>query len=178
MKVMYPFEETFLDYPDNKSNAILVYFIGCSFSCEGCHNKDLQDENYINGFEMDAETLIKSIQYSCEKSKTNKIVFEGGDPLYKGNFLNVFKAVEKLKNNYDITIYTGNDIETIKALREKLSFKGYKFIKCGKYIQRLKQKSEKTDEYISFGSKNQELYDGNLNLLSKDGIYYFGGKNK
>jgi len=48
-----------------------------------------------------------------------------------------------------------------------------KFIKCGKYIEELKQKVIKNDEYMQFASMNQELYDSDYNLLTKNSRYYY-----
>ena len=36
--------------------------------------------------------------------------------------------------------------------------------------------SKKTDDYIQFATKNQKLYDKDLILLSKDGVYYYDSR--
>jgi organic radical activating enzyme len=172
LKIAYPLEETFLDYPDNKSMALIVYFYGCDLNCVGCQNPNLKSVSGTGGFVMDNDMIIKTIQSACDRSRTNKIVFSGGDPLSKINIEGTKYLLEKLQNNYDIMIYSGMDIDYIK----KECISGFKFIKSGPYIQRLKQTPIKTNEQMVFGSKNQRLYDANYNLLSEDGIYVFEGE--
>lgn len=159
-------EETYLDYPSPEGNAVIVYFTGCEHHCPGCHSPLLQIvEKYS---ETNEEILDKIINY-CKRADTNKLVFLGGDPLYKTNIELTKFLLEHLKNTYDICIFTGYDIETVK----NLNIQGAKYYKCGKFdINNLRQ-SKKTDNEYILASPNQNFYDSNYNLLSKDGILTF-----
>lgn len=157
--------ESFLDYPDNSSLSIVLYMPGCDRNCDGCQNKDLQ---HYDGYEQ-IDLLLELLKEKCKKEHTNKICLQGGDPLFKSNLFLTKYLLERLSNKYDICIYTGADIKEIM----KLNLKGFKFIKCGVFDKNKYIGSKKTDTYIQFATSNQKLYDNNLNLLSKDGIYYF-----
>lgn len=155
--------ETFLEYPDNYSISTIIYFNGCDRNCKGCHNTNLQEYKPLS------DNLIEEIKDYCKRLKTNKIVLCGGDPLFIKNIDKTRQILENLGSNFDICIYTGANIQEVK----KLNLKGFKFIKCGVFDQNKFIGSEKTDKYLKFATSNQELYDSNLNLLSKNGIYYF-----
>ena len=157
--------ESFLDYPDNSSLSLIFYMPGCNRNCNGCQNIDLQKfEGYFE------TTILTDLLYSyCEKAKTNKLCLQGGDPLYKENLYFTKYILAKLSNLLDICIYTGATISQVK----KLGIEGFKFIKCGQFDKTKFIGSKKTDEYLQLASSNQQLYDKDLNLISKDGIYYF-----
>jgi anaerobic ribonucleoside-triphosphate reductase activating protein len=166
---------TFSDYPDNESLATIIYFDGCIHNCINCQNKELQI--YKNKESISTTLIIDDLRKACYDNKTNKIVFSGGDPLYSLIELNderiryILYSLYELK--YEICIYTGYDIDTVK--RNNLI--GFKYIKCGRYNYQKKQASEKTDGYIQFASNNQELYDSDYHLLSKNGLYNFKENN-
>ena len=157
--------ESFLDYPDNSSLSVIFYMPGCDRNCEGCQNYNLkQEEEY-----RDQNEIIKGIYNYCIKSKTNKLCLQGGDPLYKNNIQFTEIILQSLSNKLDICIYTGAEINEVKSY----NLKGFKFIKCGIFDLNQYIGSKKTDTYLQFATKNQKLYDKDLNLISKDGIYYF-----
>jgi organic radical activating enzyme len=156
---------SWIDYPDNESIAVILYFSGCNNTCEDCHNFQFMKKTDFN---LDVNLLISNIKEKAASLKTKKIVFSGGDPLYQKNAA-LTKILLQQLNDYDICIYTGYGIETVK----EFEVTGFKFVKCGKYEKQLRQASEKTDKYIQFASTNQKLYDSNLTLLSKDGRYIF-----
>lgn len=160
---MFNIEVTFTDYPDDVSLAVIFYMNGCEHNCTDCHNKELQKEKTYP-----VNIIDKIIDY-CNRNKTNKIVLSGGDPLYKTNIDLTNKIIDMCKNNYDICIYTGYNIDYAK----KVLHLGFKFIKSGKYIPELKQKSIKNDDYIQLASSNQEFYNKNYMLISNKGRYYF-----
>lgn len=160
--------ETFLEYPDNKSIATIFYFCGCDRFCKGCHNTNLQ--NFV---EFDAQEVISAIKNYCSRINTNKVVLCGGDPLYQKN-LPITKEVLSILSNqgYDICIYTGADIEEVK----NLNLTGFKYIKCGIFDANQYIGSKKNDDYLQLATRNQKLYDSKLNLLSKDGVYYYDSR--
>jgi len=157
--------ESFLDYPDNSSLSVIFYMPGCDNNCSGCQNLDLQKfEGYLE------VPILTDLLYSyCERSKTNKLCLQGGDPLYIENLYVTKYILLKLGKLLDICIYTGKGLSEVK----KLKLEGFKFIKCGKFEPSKFICSKKTDAYLQLASSNQELYDKDLNLISKDGIYYF-----
>ena len=166
--IIFPLQTSFLDYADNESLAVIVYMMGCIHNCQKCQNTYFSNKNYINSVSIDDKTLLKEIKKSCNKNRTNKVVLEGGDPLYDSNF----KTTQFILNsNFDIMIYTGYDVSYVKSK----GLKGFKYIKCGKYDDSLKQLSEKNDNKMTFASKNQKLFNANLELISNNGVFYFNG---
>ena len=162
---------TWMDYPDNFSLAIIIYFVGCEHNCTNCHNIALQKyESSSKKLLINDKELYYYIKTLSDIHRTNKIVFSGGDPLFKDNLKGV---KELLFNNkeFNVCIYTGYSIDYIKDNEVK----GFKFIKSGLYNENKKQNSKKTENALYLASTNQELYDENYNLISKNGIYYFKG---
>jgi organic radical activating enzyme len=168
MNIIYPFNITFLDYPDDISHAIIVYMMGCDNSCSDCQNLNFKSPEYsLNTKIFTVNELIKDLTVSSKTLLTNKIVLSGGDPL---SIYNIKETKELLTyKDFEFIIYTGKDI--MFAIDNNVA--GFKYIKCGLYNNKLKQPSEKTDEYLKFASKNQTLYDENYNEISNNGIYYF-----
>lgn len=158
-------QTTWLDYPDNYSLAVIFYTYGCIHKCKNCHNLALQTPVLAYSKELIEEILIY-----CKRNNTNKLVLSGGDCLLKGANLSLTNAIiDKYRDVLDICIYTGYDIDYVKANVHK----GFKFVKCGKYDENMKIESDKTDDYLQLASTNQKLYDGNYQLLSSNGRYYF-----
>ena len=169
-KILNELIATFLDYPDNSSIAICVVMMGCDNKCRGCQNPLFRNSEYEKGTrEISKEDLVSEIILQCNKNRTNKVVLSGGDPLFPGNLDTTKYILEKLGKNYDICIYTGHDVNYAKFYK----IKGFKFLKTGYYDQQNSRISKKDDYEIVFASPNQQLYDENYNLLSKDGIYKF-----
>ena len=196
-------QETFTDWPDDESNAIILFFVGCEHHCVNCHNSCLSKipeseiDYWSNEFELSngykdrydffkqqfksrkfvrissIEIFERLIIELCEKYNTNKIIFQGGDPLYKHNKDVVKLILERFRSKYNdkykFCIYTGYKIEKVKEILDIYP----DFIKCGTFEQDLYQNPGKDKEKLVFASTNQELYDIKLNKLSNKGIYYF-----
>ena len=169
VKILLPMRISFLDYPDPENCCVLIYFLGCLHECIACSNPNLQNHDNKEGVTLDYKDFEKRVKISCEKNLTNKVVLSGGDPLFKKNISIVKHFLKRNKKNYDICIYTGNDISYVK----KNKVEGFKFVKCGKYNIRLRQQSMKSDTEMKFASTNQELYNEKYNLISKEGVYKF-----
>ena len=164
----YYISSTFLDYPDNSSLSIIIYLSGCSHNCKGCHSPKTQ-EKVPNYPELENEILIK-LEAAFNMYRTNKLVISGGNPLDQHN-LWLTKAICNHFNNKFICIYTGDLINDVKREGIKADF-----IKCGEYMEKYKQVSEKTNTYIQFASSNQELYsyyEGDYHLVSNNGRFLF-----
>jgi len=169
IKILKSGSSSFLDYPDNKHLAIIVYILGCAHDCYGCQNPKLQNIMYsdANTVEVTINEFKNNLEKLALKYRTNKLVLSGGDPLFPDNldFIKEFLTT----TIYDVCIYTGYSIEYV----QELNISNFKFLKCGKYISALHQVSEKTDDYLQFSSKNQKLYNDKFKLISKNGRYYF-----
>jgi organic radical activating enzyme len=113
--------------------------------------------------------MLSRIKTYAHRADTNKLVFLGGDPLYKNNLELTTYLVNNLKDEFNICIFTGYDIEYVK----KLNIDGVKYWKCGTYDQTKSRQSKKTDKEYVLASPNQDFYDGNYNKLSENGILTF-----
>ena len=169
ISVIVPFSSSFLDYPDTESVAVVIYLCGCEHHCPKCHNPELQNRN--NGTNMAASEFEDSAFAELYKHKTNKLVLSGGDPLMSKNESVVRDFLLKNQHRIDVCIYTGYDICHVRHQ----NINGYKFIKCGKYDEKLKQTPRKTNTEFVLASTNQKLYNQKNRLISTDGIYKFGG---
>jgi organic radical activating enzyme len=168
INVKFPFDLNFLDYPDPESFSIIVFVMGCEKHCVSCHNPQLQNYDYkINTKKFCLTDFKNEIQKALKKNNADSLVLSGGDPLGSRNI--EFVKFFLLETNFSTCIYTGNDIEYVK----QNDVKGFKFIKCGKFLESEKQVSEKTDNYLQFSSKNQQLYDSSYKLISTFGKHNF-----
>lgn len=163
------FYDTWMDYPDNESQALLIYFIGCYRFCKGCQNTLFQLRHHSGAFDFNLEELYNKIFFHCYQNKSMKVVFSGGDCLAEMNIDFTKEFLKRHSSQFQICIYTGATIEEVK----QLDITGFTFIKCGKYDESLKQESIKTDDYFQLASSNQEIYDKEFNLLTKNGRMEF-----
>ena len=157
--------ESFLDYPDNSSLSVVFYMPGCNRNCKGCQNSSLRDEVKYK----DVDELVTFLKNKCSASHTNKLCLQGGDPLFNRNIAVTKRILDKLSKTLDICIYTGANIDEVK----KADLHGFKYIKCGIFDETKFIGSKKTDDCMQFATKNQQLYNSDLQLVSKDGIYNF-----
>jgi organic radical activating enzyme len=167
------FDTTFLDYPSPDDIAVVVIMSGCSHGCIGCQNPLLQkiheklDEGRV-------KEIVEEIKRRCERNDTNKIVLSGGDCLHECNRNLTASICSILGPTHDICIYTGYEPSEVKNMH----IEGFKYVKCGKFDCKNMVKSEKTDDYIQFVNKTQNLYDNNFNQLSVDGRFFFNSNLK
>lgn len=165
---------TFTDYPSPYDWAVIVYVSGCINNCPNCQNKELQNPD-VGGEEIKSvEHLYDTIKRSCELNETNCVVFSGGDPLFSSNRNLIKKFLDKYSNEFNVCIYTGYSIEFVKTFE----LKGYKYIKCGKYDESLKQDSYKTEDAIQLASSNQNFYSDNYERISENGNLKFNLKSE
>lgn len=160
----YTISRTFLDFPSDDGDAVIVFLHGCSHGCKGCHSPSLQKYVEIKSLHLLLDDIM---DVANSFVKTRKIVISGGDPLF--NELQMKKVeyiCDILKDKgFEICIYTGHDIEYVKE-----RFKGrFDFIKCGRYIEEERQFSGKDDEGMTLASKNQNFYNNKFKKISKDG---------
>ena len=169
IKLIYPFNVTWNDYPDNESQAVLLYCLTCEHKCANCQNSQLQ-----GGFHKDAQTfsiqrLYEELKSFCEDNKTNKIVLSGGDWAHPVNrdFTRIFLRL--YYKEFDFCLYTGYEIADVRwnAIRY------FTFLKTGKYDESLKQEVIKNDDYFQLASSNQKIYDKNCKCLTVNGRMEF-----
>jgi anaerobic ribonucleoside-triphosphate reductase activating protein len=137
---------TFLDYPDNISQAVLVYFSGCDNACEGCQNPDLQDST--KGYIVDTSMILEHLRQFPDFYQS--IVFLGGEPTEQEY------ALLELCNNLPVTLikilYTGKQFEDLSEdVKSAMDI-----IVDGPYI-----KSEPTESGFP-ASKNQRIWEHNI----------------
>lgn len=162
-------DTTWIDHPSRDSISAILYLDGCSHGCKNCHNPSLQIYRLP---EYDIEDLWDNIITTAYKNKTNNIVFSGGDPLDKNNIkiTNILCEFNEYET-FNICIYTGDTIEVAKT---KLKEYGWDYLKCGEYIEDLKDVNVgKYDDRLVLASKNQKLYNSDFEQISIDNVYYF-----
>lgn len=102
-----------IDTADGEGVRVALYVSGCSFKCEGCHNKDAWDYNY--GEPFTEETLNYIIEH-LDKNFIAGFSILGGEPLDERNREDVFKIISIIKEkfpNKTIWLWTGNTWEKI-----------------------------------------------------------------
>ena len=154
------------EYP-TQDWAVNVYLSGCNHFCEDCQNPSLADPSY--GHTYSVSELYDSLVKKCKANRTDKIVFLGGDPLYKDNSL-LLNELVPLLSNFHICVYTGYNLDYAKSVLSCLNQIDY--LKTGKYIQAQKQLSKKTDSELILSSPNQTMYriKPEITQISKNGI--------
>ena len=169
--------ETFQDFPDNESLAVIAFFYGCSHYCKNCQNKDLQ--LYQEGLTpYSLQEVYEAIISSCERSHTKSIVLSGGDPycdLIPGVQEDMLALISTLENEgYEVCVYTGYDIDYVNSLYNPLFYytssrssnppmpvfwKKPSYVKCGEYKEDLRdEKMGKYEKEFILASKNQRFY--------------------
>lgn len=160
---------SFLDFPSKEGFALTIFFSGCEHNCRNCQNPELQKIGKIYD-EIEFEEFYSTLLQVANRLKTRKIVFQGGDPLFRQNNLVLKEVLRRLKEeNYSTCIYTGYDYtEEVKE-----STKLADFVKCGKFREDLSIPSIKTEEFLQLASTNQAIYH-HERLVTENGRYYFG----
>ena len=169
--------ETFQDYPDDESLALIVYFRGCSHHCPGCHNEGLQRRIGKGIPEKEAFNLIIK---KCSESQTDKIVFSGGDPFYYENREDMLELINSLESdNYNLCVYTGYELGDVEEFYEQAGrdYTKPSFLKCGTYQENLKEKKwGKDNTEFKLVTTNQKFYkwiDGEYKQISDNNILTF-----
>lgn len=165
--------ETFLDFPDNKSLAMLVFFAGCNHNCKGCQSPLLQKvENYTF---LPKESVVDSILSYREHSRTDKIVLSGGDPfLFKDECMYIIDKL--IENGLEVCVYTGYTLDKVNEFYNENIYRKPLYLKCGKYEETLKMLSSKTEEKFILASANQRFYkllNNTYKQISIENILYF-----
>ena len=107
--IKYPFSNTFIDYPTNTGNAIMVFMTGCDFNCALCQNPEMQSPM---GKQVNLNSFKVELKEQTKRWRTNKVILTGGDPLSQWN-IKFTKSFLK-DTEYDVCVYTGNTIDFVK----------------------------------------------------------------
>lgn len=159
---MINLQESWLEYPDNRSLAVIWYMTGCLHNCKNCSNPELQQ------FVKYDDNWLELIDNYMERCRTDKLVLCGGDPLYPSNIPYTKKILEL--NKYKVCIYTGSLFSHIPVDILKLN---WSYIKCGTYDYRHARTSKKTENQLILASPNQIMYRNNngvSEIISSNGI--------
>ncbi len=170
--VKYPFSFVTQDYPDNCSFSLILYLAGCEHFCKNCQNPSFQNIEPSNKdlVSLHTNTLLRHVdQYMLFNKEVTSIVISGGDPLYENNEYFTKKLCIEYGEKYSIAIFTGYEIDYVK----QIELTGFKFIKCGKYDENLKQESYKNDYEMQLASSNQEWYNSSYERISEKGLLRF-----
>lgn len=167
-------KETFVDFPDNHSLAVIVFFEGCTHNCKGCQNPLLQTTSIKDYYSKD--DVVKKIDTYCKRCNTDKIVLSGGDPYF--NKHECMYVVDKLINlNYEVCVYTGYTVDKVEEFYEHYNYKKPTYLKCGTYREDLHVPEwGKTEEKLVLVSTNQAFYklEGNeFKIVSEANVLRF-----
>lgn len=131
--------------PGDETASITIWFSGCNLRCKNCHNRKLWDKKY--GTEYHAGSVAKIIRTMSNKLGIKSVVLLGGEPLQqdKQELLSLCRSLNEA--GLKIWLYTGYELSDIDKDILKLVYT----IKCGRYIDELKQ-----DGFPA--SSNQKVY--------------------
>lgn len=135
-----------------------VWFAGCPFKCEGCHNPDTWEIH--DGTPLYEEDLKHILQ--AKPSATNLSIL-GGEPLSKENIEATKWLVENFKKNNPlgkVLIWTGYELPAAKGLLSKDVVKLVDYIKVGVFVR---EKRDLKCKY--YGSTNQEFFELHEGLI-------------
>lgn len=90
--------------------AMTLWFAGCSFRCEGCHNEHLWD--HTNGTHIHIDKLLDKLFARKQLYDYNYIVLLGGEPLEQ-NMSALFHFCRYANHHFKIFLYTGFDFNDI-----------------------------------------------------------------
>ena len=173
-------KDTFLDFPNDSDIAVIAFFEGCSYNCNGCQNSKLAKRRVHNARTW--KFAYDSIKERCERNNTNKVVLSGGDPFFDANtedlndMLSLISSLES--DGFEVCVYTGSSIDhviniynvygkTIDTIptgwgnlqRVEMRCFSPTYLKCGTFdINNLNENMGKTDEKFVLASKNQNFY--------------------
>lgn len=145
----------------------VIFFSGCPFQCNECHNPESQNEDF--GIEFTGKIQDKIIKDIKDNPLLDGITLCGGEPFYK-NWEEVLYFVIRLKKEIpDINIwsYTGYTFEQLLELDKRRLLEEVDVLIDGLFINQMK------DLTLKFrGSSNQRIIDVELSLLNEDVILH------
>ena len=147
MKVRLAADITFDSIVDGDGLRSVIWFQGCKWNCEGCHNPSTHDMN--GGFEKDIDNIVNEVAYDTIQTG---VTISGGDPFFQPESL--LELCKKLKErNINIWVYTGFTFETLLNKHSEI-LQYIDIIVDGPFILEQKDLS-----LIFKGSSNQRIID-------------------
>lgn len=131
--------------PGDSTASVTIWFTGCNFRCKNCHNRRLWNRN--NGKQYSAKSVAHMVKITCNKVNADSVVLLGGEPLQQDRQELLFLCHSLHKAGLKVWLYTGYEFDEI----DKDILKYLYTIKCGRYIDELKQ-----DGFPA--SSNQRVY--------------------
>lgn len=108
-KVRLASDLTLESFVDGDGLRMVVWFQGCKFNCEGCHNKKTQ--SFDGGSLVEVDDIISELKkYPYHQGVT----ISGGDPFEQREALLELVSKIKEESDLDIWVYTGYNYEDIK----------------------------------------------------------------
>lgn len=135
-------------FVDGKGLRMVVWFQGCKFNCEGCHNKHTQ--SFTGGKLVDISEVIAEIN---KYPYHDGVTISGGDPFEQREQL--LELVKRIKDEteFNIWVYTGYLYEDL--LKECSKILEYiDVLVDGLFVLKLRTLSKKF-----VGSSNQRVID-------------------
>lgn len=127
--------------------SVLLWFRGCNFFCHNCQNPEVADLNWETGFTIGFDALQDYLLKYMDW--IDWVVFTGGEPLLQPDAVKAIGHWAKEHKGKKLWLYTGFEKEELAEDILEL----FDVIKCGKYVQELK------DDKLKFrGSSNQKLF--------------------
>lgn len=106
-----------------------IYFCGCHQNCPGCHNPELQSQEY--GIWRSPETIMDELKDYPEITKSVHIL--GGEPLEQDHeVLRVFLELLNQNGFQNIILFTGS-ILSVSEIRFNRLFQYVSFVKIGDF---------------------------------------------
>ena len=136
-----------LSFTDTDGVACSLFFQGCTFKCNGCHNPQFQDMK--GGYIVDTDEIIKLI--SSRIHWYTSIAFLGGEPLFQEEAVLALAATFR-SMGLETWLYTGFEADSLST--EVLD--AFDVIVAGRFVQELK-----TGGFPS--SSNQQIIDKRRN---------------
>ncbi len=147
------------DMVNGEGIRVTLWFAGCEFRCENCHNSQLWDKE--NGIEFDYST-VEDLQEMLSDESISGLSILGGEPLTEYNRKALYIFLPELytflhKRGKNVWLWTGYNIEEIaKDPILKCFLSHYvDVLIAGRYIDSLQMPVD-SDSY--FGSSNQKLF--------------------
>lgn len=142
-----------------------VFLSGCNHSCEGCHNKAMQDFHY--GEKIEIDKIMEKIQTNVPLIRG--VTFSGGEPFEQADALSLL-AKDIKKRNINIWCYTGYTFEEIINSSDSAKLELLEYVDVlidGKFEKDL---TEGALKYT--GSRNQRIIDIKKSLHLKKAVLW------
>lgn len=164
---------TFGDWPDDRAvfGALTLYFAGCDFACEGCHNSQLKTKPAGAPALAPSEVLaLVEARRTDFPDQVLYVVLSGGDPFSTNNAPETLELLAGLQGAAArVTAYTGLDRRSV----ERLAPEPLDYIKCGRFDVTQRQESGHRGGAFYLASANQVLLNHRREVISQNGIYHY-----